>query len=100
VASEVQSAIAEIARVLRPNAPLLVAFHVGDETRHINEWWKRTVSLDTHFFRTEWFGVQLGQAGRLVEEVVVRPPYIGHEVETERAYILARRTYHPGSGSS
>lgn len=98
--SEVHSAIAEIARVLRPNAPLLVAFHVGDETRHIDEWWGRPVSLDTHFFRPKWFGEQLGQAGLLVEEVAVRPPYIGYEVETERAYILARRAEDPGSRSS
>jgi SAM-dependent methyltransferase len=89
--AEIPIALGEISRGLRPDAPLLVAFHTGDETRHIDEWWERPVSLDTYFFRPDWFSDQLKQAGFLVEHVVVRPPYSGYEVETERAYVEARR---------
>lgn len=89
--AQIGLALAELRRVLRADAPLLVAFHVGDEIRHIDEWWERPVSLDTYFFPADWFSTQLRHAGFVVEEVYVRPPYLGHEVETERAYIEARR---------
>jgi SAM-dependent methyltransferase len=90
--AQVGLALAELARVLAPDAPLLVAFHTGDEMRHIDEWWDRSVSLDGYFFRPEWFGEQLSHAGFLIDNLVVRPPYVGYEVETERGYIQARRT--------
>jgi SAM-dependent methyltransferase len=88
--AQIGPALAELRRVLRAEAPLLIAFHAGDEIRHLDEWWERPVSLDTYFFPAEWFTTQLTQAGFAVEEVHVRPPYVGHEVETERAYIEAR----------
>jgi hypothetical protein len=84
-------ALRELNRVLRTDAPLLIAFHEGEETRHLEDWWDRPVSLDTYFFRVDWFGQQLAQAGFLLEDVVVRPPYLGVEVETRRAYIQATR---------
>jgi hypothetical protein len=49
-----------------------------------------TRSLDTYFFSVEWLSDQLASAGFTVEDVVVRPPYAGAEVETQRAYITAR----------
>jgi hypothetical protein len=89
--SHIPIALCELARVLRQKAPFLLAFHVGDETRHIDEWWERPVSLDTYFFGVDWFSAQLAEAGFGVEDVTVRPPYVGHEVETQRAYIRAAR---------
>ena len=89
--SQIPIALCELARVLRQEAPFLLAFHVGDETRHIDEWWERPVSLDTYFFGVDWFSAQLAEAGFGVEDVRVRPPYVGHEVETQRAYIRAAR---------
>jgi SAM-dependent methyltransferase len=96
---EIPAALRELGRVLRPTAPLLVAFHEGEETRHIDEWWAEPVSLDTHFFRADWFSNQLAEAGFFVEDALVRPPYVGHEVETERAYIRAARTAKPQSAN-
>jgi SAM-dependent methyltransferase len=81
----VASALAGLARVLRAGAPLLVAFHIGDQMHHIDEWWELPVALDGYFYRPEWFSEQLSQAGFVVESLVVRSPYVGHEVETERA---------------
>jgi SAM-dependent methyltransferase len=89
--SQIGLALAELGRVLQAEAPLLIAFHAGDEIRHIDEWWDRPVSLDTYFFEADWFSTQLTHAGFVVEEVHLRPPYRGHEVETERTYIEARR---------
>jgi hypothetical protein len=38
-------------RVLRPVGLLLLAFHVGDETLHLDEWWGQPVSVNFFFFR-------------------------------------------------
>ena len=89
--TEIGHALAELARVLRAESPLLVAFHVGDEMHHIDEWWELSVFLDGYFYRPEWFSEQLSRAGFLINSLGVRPPYVGHEVERERAYVLARR---------
>ena len=89
---EIPVALRELNRVLRADAPLLIAFHEGEETVHLEEWWERPVSLDTYFFPVGWFSDQLVQTGFQVEDVVVRPPYAGVEVETRRAYIQATPT--------
>lgn len=44
------TALAEARRVLRPGGALLVSFHIGEETRHFDEWWGQPVNLDFHFF--------------------------------------------------
>jgi SAM-dependent methyltransferase len=89
---QIPLALRELGRVLRPTAPLLVAVHEGEETRHIDEWWAEAVSLDTHFFRADWLSERVAGAGFVVEDVLVRPPYVGYEVETQRVYIRAART--------
>ena len=40
-------------RVLRPGGLLLIAFHVGDETVRLDEWWGHPVSVNFLFFRPE-----------------------------------------------
>ena len=88
---EVPRALRELRRVLRPDGLLLLAFHVGDETRHVDELWGQPVSLDFHFFGVDEMTRILEEAGFGMEEVVERPPY-GEDVEvqTRRAYLFAR----------
>ncbi|MBE3560563.1 MAG: class I SAM-dependent methyltransferase [Ktedonobacteraceae bacterium] len=81
----------EIRRVLQPGGLFLLAFHVGQEVRHLEEWWGKQVRLDTVFFEREEMEGYLRAAGFEIEESLVRPPYIGVEVETQRAYIFARK---------
>ncbi|MBO0862354.1 MAG: hypothetical protein J2P21_28420 [Chloracidobacterium sp.] len=68
-----------------------MTFHIGQEERHIAEWWNKPVSLDFYFFETEEIKVQLTQAGFGLEEVIERDPYPAVEVQTRRAYVFAEK---------
>jgi SAM-dependent methyltransferase len=92
----VPSALREFHRALMPGGLLLLAFHVGEETRHLDEWWGERVDLDFHFFRTAALEDQLAAAGFAVEARVEREPYAPAEVATRRGYLLARK---PESGA-
>lgn len=87
----VAAALREIARALRAGAPLLVAFHVGDETRHMDEWWGHPVRLDFIFFGVDEMTGWLREAGFTIEQVTEREPYPEVEAQTRRAYILATK---------
>ena len=88
--SEIAAALAEMKRVLRPGGLLLLAFHIGDETLHLDEWWGQRVTVDFHFFRSEEMADSLRTAGFEVEEVVEREPYPDVEHQSRRCYIFAR----------
>ena len=82
----------EMARVLKPDGLLLLAFHIGDETLHRNEWWDRPVTLDFRFFSPHAIQRDLEVAGLVVEEVIEREPYAPEvEHQSRRAYIFARK---------
>jgi SAM-dependent methyltransferase len=89
--TKIAVALAEMKRGLRPGGLLLLAFHTGDETVHLDEWWGHPVSLDFHFFRTEEIADALRVAGFEVEEIVEREPYPDVEHQSRRCYIFARK---------
>jgi GNAT superfamily N-acetyltransferase/SAM-dependent methyltransferase len=78
-------------RVLRSGGALLLTFHIGQKTLHLDEWWGKEVFLDFHFFETEEMKGYLSAAGFELEEVIERDPYPDIEVQTRRAYIFARK---------
>ena len=85
-------ALAEFCRALRPGGLLLLAFHIGDEQRHVDEWWGQEVSLDTWFLQPREIESLLRDAGFTVEMSLVRQPYAPDiEHQSQRAYILARK---------
>lgn len=88
----VVTALTELRRVLRPQGTLLLTFHIGQETTHLDEWWGRQVSLDAVFFETDEMKGYLGSAGFTLEEVIERDPYPDVEVQTRRAYIFAQKS--------
>lgn len=81
----------ELRRTLTPGGWLLCSFHVGDEVRHMDEWWGEAVNVDFHFFRTADVEAALREAGFAVEESLEREPYPEVEVATRRGYVFARR---------
>ena len=78
-------------RVLSPNGVALLAFHLGNETRHVDEWWGAHVSLDFQYYPSAEMKSGLQAAGFAVEEVIERDPYPEIEVQTRRAYLFARK---------
>ena len=84
-------ALGELRRVLRPGGLLLLTFHIGDETIHLDEWWGQQVCVDFFFFRPAEVAGYLGEAGFEIEEIIEREPYPDVEHQSRRAYIFARR---------
>lgn len=81
----------ELARVLRSGGVVVVSFHVGAEVRHVDEWWGEAVDLDFRFYEPATIGAVLESAGLAVEATLVRAPIPDIEVQTQRAYVLARK---------
>lgn len=78
-------------RILQPGGLLLLAFHIGDETLHLDDWWEQKVNVDFFFFRPEEMARDLQAAGFEIEEIIEREPYPEVEHQSRRAYIFARR---------
>ena len=75
---EVATALREIRRVLKPGGTLLLAFHVGEQTVHLDEWWGEPVALDFAFFQPEAMEAWLKAAGYRVMEDFACHPRHGH----------------------
>src|SRR5215217_5845606 len=79
----------ELHRVLAPGAPLLLAFHIGDESIHLEEWWGHQVTVDFVFFDPGSVKSKLQESGFRIVEALERDPYPEVEHQSRRAYILA-----------
>jgi ubiquinone/menaquinone biosynthesis C-methylase UbiE len=95
---EVVMALQEWKRVLQPGGLLLVAFHLGTEVLHLDEWWEQPVSADFVFFLAAEMQAYLQATGFLIEDVIERPPYPEVEHQSHRAYLLARKPMDVGHG--
>ncbi len=87
----VVSTLRELWRVLKPNGLLLLAFHIGNEVVHLDEWWDKPVALDFVFFSLAEMEGYLREAGFVIEEVLERAPYETVEHASRRGYIIARK---------
>jgi ubiquinone/menaquinone biosynthesis C-methylase UbiE len=86
----VADALREMERVLKPGGMLLLTFHIGQKTVHLDEWWGNEVSLDFFYFETKEMTTNLERAGFEIEKVVERDPYQDVEAQTRRAYVFAK----------
>lgn len=88
--SELVVALREFRRVLAGDGVLLVSFHIGDHTVHLDELFEQAVSLDFHFLLPGTVIAALQSAGFVVTEAVEREPYEGAEYPSRRCYLFAR----------
>ncbi len=88
---QVQVAIAEFFRVLTNRGLLMLSFHVGDEVRHVDEFFGQAVSLDFRYIQTSELETKLNDAGFEVMMALERNPYEPYEAPTRRGYVLARK---------
>lgn len=66
--------VAEFGRVLRPGGYLLLAFQIGDDTRHFDEAFGHEVSLDFHRLDPDAVAATLDAAGFELMARLVRAP--------------------------
>lgn len=76
-------------RVVQPGGAVVLAFHKGQEVRHLDEWWGKAVNVDFVFFERDEMLGYLTEAGFTIEEVLERGPLPDVEAQTERVYIVA-----------
>ena len=81
----------QMARVLKPNGLLLLAFHVGNEVLQEHELWGYKISMDFLLFPSREVGKYLEESGFTVDEIIEREPYPEIEHQSRRAYVLARK---------
>jgi SAM-dependent methyltransferase len=89
--ADVVGVLGEMKRILRLGGTLFMAFHVGDEIVHRDEWWGQEVFVDFVFFRPEEMTAYLKTAGFEIGEIVEREPYPDVEHPSRRAYVFAEK---------
>ncbi|GIF38459.1 class I SAM-dependent DNA methyltransferase [Actinoplanes xinjiangensis] len=86
---ELPAVYREFHRVLRPGAPLLLAFQAGDEPKHFTHAWDHDVDLTIHRRRPETVTGLLAEAGfRTVMTSLYEPP---SKPGRQYAYVIAHR---------
>jgi SAM-dependent methyltransferase len=93
---QLRQALSEMCRVLRPGGQLLLAFHIGEGSVHVEEFLGRPVALDFAFFRPAVVADALAASGFAGVEVIERDPYPDVEHPSRRAYVFAHKADHRG----
>jgi ubiquinone/menaquinone biosynthesis C-methylase UbiE len=89
---QVEQALREWFRLLKPNGACLFSFHVGEETMEVVDFLGVGGAKATwHFLDTDKVLELAKKMGFEIIEAVVRYPYTGVEHESKRAYIMLRK---------
>jgi SAM-dependent methyltransferase len=89
---EVEQALREWWRLLKPDGLALFSFHVGDETIEVTDFLGVSGAKATWHFLDPDRVLDIAEGvGFRVAEAVIRYPYKGYEHESKRAYILLQK---------
>jgi SAM-dependent methyltransferase len=84
-------ALEEMYRVLEPGGLLLLSFHIGQGSIHVEEFLGHSVSLDFVLFSPREVSDELIRTGFVAVEAIERDPYPDVEYPSRRAYLFARK---------
>ena len=84
-----EPALRELRRVLQRGAPILIAVHAGEGSRHFDDYAGTAIDVELHLRSPDVLASQVRAAGFAVETIEVRPPY-PFEHATSRVYVTAR----------
>lgn len=87
--SELDPLFREFRRVLASGGSALVAFHIGNDVRHVDDLWGQPVDLDFCFHMTNRVVSSLSSAKIVVSEITEREPYADAEHPSRRCYLFA-----------
>jgi ubiquinone/menaquinone biosynthesis C-methylase UbiE len=82
-------AFREIFRVLQPGGLLLLTFHVGAQTMHLDEFLGKQVDIEVMFFTIDFILSCLDKCGFEQIDLIEREPYPNVEYPSQRAYVFA-----------
>lgn len=83
-------AFGQMHRVVRPGGTVLVSFHIGDEVRHVSDWWGHPVDVDGWYLPADRVAAEMEEASLTVDVRLERSNH-PEEVPTRRAYLIAHR---------
>lgn len=87
---QTERALGEMARVLAPDGRAALAFHIGTDVVHRDEWFGEPVNVDFSFHDPQTVARQLAAAGLVLESSEERDPYPPPiEFQSRRCYIVA-----------
>lgn len=89
--SELPGAVAALARTLDTGGQLALAVHVGEEIRHVTDWWGHEVDVLFVLHDPQAVRDAVTSAGLMIDEWYIRGPLAEVEAETQRLYVLAHK---------